>query len=168
MEKEESDMGHTIALVSLNKELPVGSQEVTLEGEICDDCFCTLRNWLLAPADAALEKPNKSLSDGLHDMVEATTPPVEDAEPAAVKALKPPKPVDKNRGKIEEGELNVVASRFDRNKAASIVNEQKGPCAHHFKRFEEGKILCGGAPPGYTGEHANFSGCGKKLTDAEI
>ena len=138
------------------------------KGETCKECFETLRNWMLAPAEAALEKPNKSLSDGLHGMVEATTPPVEDGEPAAVKALEPPKPIDKKRGKIEKGELNVVASRFDRHKAASIINEQKGSCAHHFKRFEEGKIICGNVPPGYTGEFANFSGCGKILTETEI
>jgi hypothetical protein len=91
----------------------------------------------------------------------------QDQPEAAVKSLEPPRPLN-DRGKIEEGELNIVKSRFDKQKASAIIKTNKGSCAHHFKSYDSGKIVCGAAPPGYTGEFANFKGCGKTLTDAEF
>lgn len=163
MNDEESGRGYSIAL-STSDDSP---EDRDYFGEICTVCFETLRNWLLAPTDAALEKPNKSLSDGLHNMVQASIEAADDAEPAEIKALEPPK-VKGDRGKIEEGELNVVKSRFDKAKANQAVRKTKGACAHHFKSFDDGKIVCGNAPPGFTGELSTFRGCGKVLTDAEL
>lgn len=142
-------------------------KEQTHSGEVCTECFETLQNWLLAPAAEALRDPKKSLSDGLHEMVRPNVEVVEDAEPAEIKALEPPRSSDK-RGKIEEGELNVVKSRFDKRKANKVVSETKGKCDHHFKSFEDGKIICSPAPPGFQGELATFRGCGKILTETEI
>lgn len=164
---EEGDVEYTIALIASEK--TSGGEDNNYNGEICTECFETLRNWLLAPSNAALEKPNKSLSDGLHDMVLSTISAPADQEPVEIKAIEPPRAKD-GRGKIEEGELNIVKSRFDIKKANQIVTETKGKCPHHFKSFEDGKIVCGNAPPGlsipdYKGA---LVGCGKILTEGEI
>jgi hypothetical protein len=51
--------------------------------------------------------------------------------------------------------------------ANKVVSEQKGACPHHFKSYQDGKIVCGPAPDGFKGELASFKGCGNALTAAE-
>jgi len=138
------------------------------DGEICQECFETLEVWFLAPNDVTLEKPYKSLSDCLHDMVLDQQPQPTPRPPAQIKALDPSKQSDSTRGKIEAGELNIVKSSFDKNKANTLVNKIKGSCPHHFKRYDDGKIVCVGPPDGFTGEFSSSKGCGKNLTDAEF
>jgi hypothetical protein len=66
-----------------------------------------------------------------------------------------------------EDEMVKVPSRFDRTVANKAVSEQKGTCAHHFKSFRDGKVVCGNAPDGFKGDLASFRGCGNVLTAAE-
>lgn len=168
MSDEDAAEEYSVALFRVGTD---GSTPESLhDGEICIECFETLRNWLLAPTTAALEKPNKSLSDGLHDMVQTTASVADDAEPAEIKALEPPK-TKGERGKIKEGELNLVKSRFDAQKANQVVKETKGACSHSFKSMQDGKIICSNAPPGFTVpggyKGGSLTGCGKILTEGD-
>lgn len=163
---EEGTIEYTVAL-STSGDNP---EDRDYFGEICTDCFETLRNWLLAPTNAGLEKPEKSLSDSLRDMVQSTICPPRSQEPTEIKALDPPRSIAKGRGQIEKGELNIVKSKFDAKQANQIVEKTTGKCGHAFKSLKDGKIVCSNAPPGFTvpeGYKGSTTGCGKVLTEGE-
>ncbi len=75
--------------------------------------------------------------------------------------------------KLLDDEIQCVPSAVNHTKGSRELREtwrdedKKQGCAHHYKQFKEGKVLCADAPPGVKA-FAGFRGCGKQLTDGEL
>ena len=145
--------------------------EFSMLGEICSTCYeallarlksekspSTVKASKGSPVKQALVTPDVPIDDEL-SYADPNQVPVgpsveEKADRAATKELL-------------EDELNVVPSRFDKRKANKIVEKNKDACPHHFKTWQDGKVICAAAPNGVDGPLNSFRGCGKILITSE-
>lgn len=163
---DESKQGGLTLLFYLESEPTQEPQK--LSGELCQKCTTLLRETI--SGDDPLIKPQAATI--IPTVGTAPTPQVTTADTYGPieKAVGPSAEEKASREptkELLEDELVKVKSRFDRSKAAKIVAEQKGKCAHHFKSFRDGKIVCSSAPDGFEGELASFKGCGQILEPGE-
>jgi len=140
-----------------------------LEGEICGKCHGALMARLLSdekPKLTSKKAKKKPQLNATRSTTSATPdlygPPEELSGPSEEdKAGREP------TKELLEDEMTKVPSRFDKKIASKVVRAIKGSCPHHFKSYQDGKIVCGAAPDGFQGELASFKGCGNILTKAE-
>lgn len=147
-----------------------------LDAELCEKCTGVLRNRIESP-DALTIAPAPQ-----NPIYVAGDLRVEDAISTlpgpATNAVGPSEEDKANRTPTEdllEDEIHKVPSSVDLRKGSKGVRDlnrkivkDKGPCAHHYKSFEEGTVMCADAPPDIRGPYANFKGCGKSLMDDEL
>lgn len=167
---EQDDVGKYEVSLVLNGSLP------QLEtGEACRKCYTALFNRLKSPKKIELKpKTTKKHEKPYSGSTKAWDLGVEDgAEDGYAGPVKAIGPSEEEKGErkatkeLLEDELTKVPSRFNKAKATSIVNKARSKCPHHFKNWNDGKVICGPAPDGFEGELASFKGCGQALSAKE-
>lgn len=130
----------------------LSSRAYIVSGDICIDCFETLTEQLDSPLEPVVNTKTVGSPVGPTDF----SAPPEKAKGASGDPT----------SELLEHEMTRVPSEFDKAKAEALVRKQRGGCAHPFKSYKDGKIVCVGPPPGYDGEVAS-NGCGKTLGQDE-
>lgn len=157
--------------LGLSRPEPVGIVEM----EVCGICATLLIELFESdePPAAFLKNEVKEVrTRSTLTLPASPAAPLEFSEPVGPTAAEKAKrqPTDE----LLEDEINKVPSAVNHTKGSRELAEkwaeedrQKG-CEHHFKTFEDGKIICADAPKGMRGKHSSFKGCGKRLGMGEV
>lgn len=136
--------------------------------EICHECAYNLEKTLKAPN--VIQKPRSYflLEDAMARATQCGELPEHPKGDLCDTAPSSPRPRGKKTDALLEGELVNVKSTFNKEEANRKVESTRSKCPHHFKSYEDGKIICGNSPIDAQGPFAGTKGCGKTLGEHEI